>query len=111
MTGTWWLLPCYVLAGYNLFFLYKLGAPYSVGARMSRTFGMMACLLAIFQPLEPFIGIDWLSEASFIMLLLSFATQNTQYHFEEKRKPRRRKHFVEAFVQPPNSEEHHNGVG
>lgn len=108
MTGSWWLLPCYVLAGYNLFFLYKLGAPHSTGARMSRTFGLMACLLAIFQSIEPAIGVDFLGELSYITLLLSFATQNTQYHFEEKRKHRRRKHLVEAFVQPPNGDEHNN---
>lgn len=82
--SNWWLFPCVILALYNMYVLYNLGAPASFGSRVARTLGMMSCLSVVFAPFEARLGVDFLSELSFFLLSCSYAAQNSQFHIEDK---------------------------
>lgn len=104
--ASWWAVPSFMMASFNLVMLYRLGAPVSLGSRVARTLGLMSCLAAIFTIFEPQWQVTWLSELSYMLLFASYTAQNTQFLFEERKDQRKveptkpHEKFVAAMVQP-----------
>lgn len=109
----WYIwLPCVLMSVYSLGVKYSLGAPRSLGSRISRTLAFMAHIMNIFSPLNVNLLL-----IAYPLLLLSHCVLNTQFYLEEQSRKRlmriwnnvrgRRgesttEKVVTALVDPPN---------